>query len=489
MTKQGDELHFDLTGTSPQTDTDHNSTLPSTIAHLALALTNTLFWDVPWSDGKMRPVKISVPEGSILNCRYPAACGAAPRVGNVLVSTVCECVSKMLYASGRLDDVMASTTGNVAYAGGPGYFYGGHTRDGVPVAQGIYDIHGAGMGAAVHRDGVNTGGHMNIPSAGISDVERIEMQYPFLYFNRAHNRDGSGLGKYRGGLGSYRIYFIYGSQDCSADYKPYGGIAQGGFGLFGGYPTGKSSLRYMVQAGLELLDRVRQGEYPDREGMRDGAWGPVVHPQGVPERASLPEGSLLIDYVAGGGGFGDPLERDPESVLRDYGRGWVSRETSEKMHGVVFGREEKTVDSASTERERKRIREARSTGAKPTSGKTASISGSSRDGWRPVLRFHDALEIAANASTHAIRCVRCGHVFCGTDENYKLYALHRVIDLNDFMPDPLPSGEPYTGEYHEYFCPGCATQLQVDLFCPMLGGDPILWDIRIRLDGSAENSR
>src|SRR3990172_1321322 len=50
MTKEKDELRFDFTGSSPQTDTDHNSTLPSTIAHLALALTNTLFWDVPLID-------------------------------------------------------------------------------------------------------------------------------------------------------------------------------------------------------------------------------------------------------------------------------------------------------------------------------------------------------------------------------------------------------------------------------------------------------
>ena len=148
MTKKDDELHFDFTGTSPQTDTDHNSTLPSTVAHIALALTNTLFWDVPWSDGKMRPVKIHVPEGTILNCKYPAACGAAPRIGNVLVSTVCEGVAKMIYASGRYDDVNASTTGNLEFVGGPGYFYGGHTREGIPVAQGLYDIHGAGMGAA-----------------------------------------------------------------------------------------------------------------------------------------------------------------------------------------------------------------------------------------------------------------------------------------------------------------------------------------------------
>jgi N-methylhydantoinase B/oxoprolinase/acetone carboxylase alpha subunit len=108
----------------------------------------------------------------------------------------------MIYASGRYDDVNASTTGNLEFVGGPGYFYGGHTREGIAVAQGLYDIHGAGMGAAPHRDGVNTGGHMNIPSAGISDVERIEMQYPFLYFTRSHNPDGSGFGQNRGGLGS-----------------------------------------------------------------------------------------------------------------------------------------------------------------------------------------------------------------------------------------------------------------------------------------------
>jgi acetone carboxylase gamma subunit len=88
------------------------------------------------------------------------------------------------------------------------------------------------------------------------------------------------------------------------------------------------------------------------------------------------------------------------------------------------------------------------------------------------------LEIIGNGKQKAIRCSRCGHLYCKADENYKQYALHRILDLNDFMP-PLPTGEPYIGEYHIYSCPGCATQLQVDLFSPSLGGDPVLWDTRI----------
>ncbi len=478
MTKKGDELNFDFTGTSPQTDTDHNSTLPSTVAHLALALANGLFWDVPWSDGKMRPVKIHVPEGSILNCKYPAACGAGPRIGNVLVSTVCEAVAKMIYASGRYDDVNASTTGNLEFVGGPGYFYGGHTREGIAVAQGLYDIHGAGMGAAPHRDGVNTVGHMNIPSAGISDVERIEMQYPFLYFTRSHNPDGSGFGQYRGGLGSYRIYLIYGSQDCSVDYKPYGGVAQGGFGLSGGYPTGIGATRVMIEAGLEMLDRVRAGEYPTGDAMRAGQWGKSFLPAGVPERVALPEGSLLVDYVAGGGGFGDPIDRDPQAVLKDFGRGWVSRRIAERIYGVILSGDGKAVDMAATEARRQQIRDLRRRESERAADQDGDVLSPEPNRWRRLLKFHAALEIATDGKQKAIRCQRCGHLFCDAADNYKRYALHRVTPLSEIMP-PLPSGDPYIGEYHFYFCPGCATQLQVDMFSPTLGGDPILWDTRI----------
>jgi N-methylhydantoinase B len=477
MAKKDDELQFDFTGTSRQTDTDHNSTLPSTVAHIALALTNGLFWDVPWSDGKMRPVKIHVPEGTILNCKYPAACGAAPRIGNVLVSTVCEAVAKMIYSSRRYDDVNASTTGNLEFVGGPGYFYGGHTREGIPVAQGLYDIHGAGMGATPHRDGVNTGGHMNIPSAGISDIERIEMQYPFLYFTRAHNPDGSGFGQYRGGLGSYRIYLIYGSQDCSVDYKPYGGVAQGGFGLSGGYPTGIGANRVMIESGLGMLDKVRDGDYPTPQAMREGRWGKAFHPAGVPERIPIPEGSLLLDYVAGGGGFGDPIDRDPEAVLRDFVRGWVTRDTAERIYGVVLDPDGKTIDAAATEARRREIRDQRRR-EKSVSGTQSSLKVSSHKGGRSLVKFNATLEVAIDGSEKIIRCTRCSHVYCSARENYKLYALHRAVHLNEVMP-PLATGEPYIGEYHLYFCPGCATQLQVDLFSPALGGDPILWDARI----------
>jgi hypothetical protein len=219
--------------------------------------------------------------------------------------------------------------------------------------------------------------------------------------------------------------------------------------------------------------------------MRAGEWGKSFLPAGVPERIPLPEGSLLVDYVAGGGGFGDPLERDPQAVLKDFSRAWVTREIAERIYGVVLEPDGKGVDSPATEERRREMRETRKQGAAPVSGKTSALP-SDGDGWRPLLKFHAALEISANGKQKAIRCQRCGHLFCDAKDNYKLYALHHSIHLNEVMP-PLPSGEPFIGEYHIYLCPGCATQLQVDLFSPTLGGDAILWDTRIEANKIARH--
>jgi N-methylhydantoinase B len=475
MTKRGDELHLDFSGTSPQTAHDTNSTLPSTLAHIAIALTNTLFWDVPWSDGKLRPVKISVPEGSILNCKFPAACAAAPVIGGILVAAVCEATGKMLFAAGRHEDVTASWY-STWYEGGPGYIPAGHNREGVRTAMGIYDIHGSGLGATPARDGVNTGGHMNIPSGGISDVERIEMQYPLLYFARNHNKDGSGFGRFRGGLGTYRIFVVYGSKDYSNDFKPYGGIPQGAFGLFGGHPAGCGGLRAIFLTDANFFALVRAGDYPAQIDDVIGArWGELYLPEGNPGRVSLPELTLLCDYVASGGGYGDPLDRDPEKVARDVKTEMTSAEIARRIYGVVMDGENYAVDRDETANLRRQMRQQRITEAsllgrveKPPNG---ALKG--------TLRIHEYLEIGGNGYQKFIRCIRCGHVFCDAKDNYKKYSLRRIVPLNLVARYPLPSGGEYLGHYHEYICPGCATLLQVDLFCPALGGAEDLWDILI----------
>jgi len=73
MSKEDEDLALDFTGTSAEMTDSTNSTLAGTVAQIAVVMTDFLFWDVPWSDGRLRPVKIHVPEGSILNCTKPNA--------------------------------------------------------------------------------------------------------------------------------------------------------------------------------------------------------------------------------------------------------------------------------------------------------------------------------------------------------------------------------------------------------------------------------
>jgi N-methylhydantoinase B len=477
-TKRGEELTLDFSGSSGQLAGDQNSTLPSTLAHVAIALTNQLFWDVPWSDGRMRPVTVVVPEGTALHCRFPAACSRSPRIGQYVVEAVRDCLAKMLYAAGRREEVNASW-GSFWYLGGPGFFYGGHGPQGLPVPQGLYDIHGGGLGAAPTRDGVPSGGQANIPSGGISDVERIELQYPFVYLGRNHLSDGGGAGRWIGGAGTTRLALVHGSTDLTVDVVPYAGLPHGAAGLFGGYPTGLGGIRAMLEPSSVFPARLARGDGPTTAAEAlAGGWATIVQPAGH-GRAHVPEGWLISDFTQGGGGFGDPLDREPERVARDVSRRLVTLRAARLLHGVVLDATG-AVDEAATDRERAAIRAARLGGRAPAHA-VADRQAPTREG---AIRFHPVLEAgpAERGGPGDIRCVRCGATLGPADGDYKRGAARRDRPLEELGGRPMPDGSTYLAVLREYACPGCATLLAVDVWSEGLGGDQDLWDIELALD-------
>jgi N-methylhydantoinase B len=473
-TKEGDRLILDFTGCTPQTGDDVNSTLPSTQAHVAVALTNALFWDVPWNDGKMAPVEVRVEEGSILHCRFPAACLGAPRVGQALVAAVTDCTARMLYAAGMHDDVNAVWNG-LLYEGGPGFSSSGTNAEGIRVAGGLFDIHGGGAGAAPFRDGVDTAGHPNIPSGGINDIERIEMHYPFLYFTRNHVTDGAGYGKYRGGAGTQRIYMIYGSQDLHLDLRPYEGVPQACQGLFGGYPVGGGGLRALLDTDPAALQaRLARGEYPTtpRE-LLDGNWGTVRLPRpGERPRVHLPEYTIVADFVQSGGGFGDPLLRDPAAVAQDVRAGIYSPGVAAGVYGVVL--ENGSVSEEETRARREALLAERRAAAQPVDGERPQPR--TLDDARVLLRATEAVEIVAAAGGRFWRCHECHAELGPADATYKRQSLLRLTDLNAFAVERYPAPEGFNGVLREYLCPGCGRLQQVDLYTTTTGADPLIPD-------------
>ena len=219
------------------------------------------------------------------------------------------------------------------------------------------------------------------------------------------------------------------------------------------------------------MARLKTGSYPTQpEQIETEDWGTVSHPKEMRGRVALPEFCIVADFVAGGSGYGDPLDREPERVARDVRVGIVSPHVANEVYGVVLRREHCLPDGEATEKRRREIRENRWCEGKAGSGSTPGLSESVRGlaGWKEIRRFHECLAVMQRNTVQVIGCVRCGHLFCEAKDNYKRFAVRRTRDLLDLAHCAVPSGETYIGGYHEYCCPGCATLLQVDTFCSLL---------------------
>jgi N-methylhydantoinase B len=267
---------------------------------------------------------------------------------------------------------------------------------------------------------------------------------------------------------------VRGSGDLTVDYAPYAGLPHGAFGLFGGYPDGVGGLRAILEPGPGFGEALARGSYPTvaTEVTDDGAGARVSLPPAGAGRVPVPEGHLLSDFTQGGGGYGDPLDREPEGVARDVRRHIVSRRVAELIYGVRL-HEGGEVDAAGTEERRVEIRAERRTGVRAVTTPPEPTP----DG--PTLRFHEALDIVGRGAGAAVRCRRCGACLGPATDNYKRHALRRDRELAELAGRPTPDGSPYLAVLREYACPGCATLLQVDVWCASLGGEEDLWDIRI----------
>ena len=479
MTKESEEIIFDCTGTSPQNEDSLNCTLPGTWGQLYVALSSQLFWNIPWNGGMVAPVKLIAPEGTVLNCRFPAACGWAPTIGGMFTAAASECIAKMLYAAGRHEDVNASWYGQGSY-GGPGIWYGGHNQYGGMVGQGIYDFHGSGLGAAPFRDGVPSGGHMNNPTIGISDVENIEMQYPLLYLTRNHLCDSGGFGKFNGGMSLQRVIVVYGSKDLTVDYKPYDSIPSG-WGMFGGYPTGIMRIKALFRT-KDLRSKFGQSRYPTTIDEVISGWGELEIPRiSALERVHVREYDILVDPVQNGSGYGDPLDREPSRVLEDIRNLAVSLQTAEQVYGVIADPATLALEEGETETRRRQIRQERLRESSPARLQARPVDGVGETEAKRVGNIHEYLEVVERAGIKIIRCRKCQTEFGHIGENYKAYTRCRARPVRSIWLGEAATGPLHEVFYREYICPTCATLLEVDTYYPLLDEEEPVWDIRIRL--------
>jgi N-methylhydantoinase B len=317
------ELFADFTGSSPQVAGATNvgpALAPSAVFTIAKAFLDP---KVPINHGSFAPIKVLAPEGSFINARYPAPCGGMAEVKFLIESVVAGAFSQAL--SDR-------SVGDLKGGANHTHIAGFRPASGERFI--LYEWPAGGTGASDGTDGSNavrtyTEGDFN----SIQSAEAIEAAFP-LRVERCEIRQGScGDGKFRGGFGLRREIRVLCQMATLSVLSEKNVIAP--YGVAGGRSSWPNRFR-VVRDGIE------------------------IEPSRVPGKVSgfaLRAGDIVRSETAGGGGFGDPLDRDPERVRQDVCDGYLNRRQVRERYGVVLGKT-LAIDGATGD-ERSRLRRAR----------------------------------------------------------------------------------------------------------------------------------
>ena len=292
ITKKGDTIHADWTGSSPASPRGINVVLNYTHAYVTYALKCALCPEVPNNEGSFRPVTVTAPPGSLLNALPPAPVAGRHVIGHFLPGIVFGALAPVL--PGR---VIAEGAANIWATQ-----LTGENRDGGSFTYVWFSC--GGTGARPTSDGIHTtafpSGIMGVP------VEVIESVAPLLVHRREIAADSGGPGRFRGGCGQYM-------EVGALTGKPYnlGPIFDRTRIPAEGYAGGGQGARGAItlSGGRELQDKSQVALAPD-------------------ERFTL--------QLPGGGGYYDPFTRDPAAVLDDVLDEFVSVASAAREYGVVI---------------------------------------------------------------------------------------------------------------------------------------------------------
>ncbi len=317
ITVKDGEIDFDYSETDPQTDGFVNGTYTSSASATLLTFLQMVNPDIPHNDGMVRPVKINIPEGTILNARYPAATTfgnhLCPPNADAIIRALSQAIPKRVTAG--WNQLLCYLTSG----------YDTRKKDNY-VDIGFMGLKG-GSGATRGVDGYDHIGMIDA-SGGVldQDYEMFEQQTPHLLLNHEFWPDSAGAGRWRGGLGVETRFRIGGEKTKVVTFGD--GDVEPPFGLFGGKGA--------------TLNKIEL-RYPD---------GRVYKTTSKDLVENVPSGTVLFQQAGGGGGYGNPYLRDPARVAEEVKNGIISIQKARQDYGVVI--DPKTFEASSKETEKLR---------------------------------------------------------------------------------------------------------------------------------------
>ena len=301
LTKRADGVVADFTGTDQQAGAPINSTLACTKAAVIAALLTTTDPETPLNAGVVDRISVIAPPGTLVNPTFPApAFGASADGCNRVAETVLRALAQL--APDRVHAGSYSTGNNVTG--------GGNDPDGQPFLW--YSYQAGGCGAVSGQDGNAAEWHLMANSKNES-MEVWETRYPLEHLSFRLIEDSGGAGRWRGGLGTERRIRVLEPTRLSGISDHHFTGAHGLMGAGEGLPNGFAVERNGERATLQELFQLRSPS----------------------KFANLPllAGDVFVSVQGGGGGYGDPSERDVEAVCDDVREGYVTVEEATRLYG------------------------------------------------------------------------------------------------------------------------------------------------------------
>jgi N-methylhydantoinase B len=349
LTKTGTHLHFDFTGTTAQSGMI-NCPYSGLHAGLIAGIILNLCADIPWATGGLwRCISVTSQPGTLNNAEFPAAVGnGSVGSGFATINAVESSLSQMADSSDGLN--------NHTHANGCGTWdlcvLAGLDQHGHPFTTMLTDAMGAGTGAATYGDGVDTGGILGMPMGRMPDVEMTEFSAPLLYLWRREEPDSGGPGMYRGGVTASLALIPHDTDIPMAQVVSGTGKAVSqNIGAVGGYP-GNSQLDIAVR-NANARELLASGTIPSSIEEMGGNHEVLS----CREEATLGPNDVHFMIWQGGGGYGDPLLRDPDKVAADVAELRVSEATARDIYGVVL--QDLAADHTATAAQRAAVRAQR----------------------------------------------------------------------------------------------------------------------------------
>jgi N-methylhydantoinase B len=364
-TKEKDELTLDFSGTSEANKGPVNCMIWGTWGNIFVAIASQLFWEIPGNAGMIRPLKLIAPEGSLVNVQFLSPCVMCPPMpGHHISNVVTTIIAKMYYTNKKYWGDINAPWVATSWVGA---FWGGMTQHGYMSAGMFGDSWARGTGAGIDEgrgDGCDTGAFQMTVESCIPDVEMNELMYPFLYLWRREEMDTAAPGRWRGGASVSFAVVPHNTPSVTIAFRGTGKYAQQGQSLDGAYPPsfGRSGSVAIVELN-HLKEEMAKGAKPDNvEDFKEyiaKTGGQFWYVNPFEPSQPITQDDVILSLNCGGGGVGDPLDREPSRVVADLGMNIFSMEMAREIFGVVVDQARGEVDEEATRIKREEIRARR----------------------------------------------------------------------------------------------------------------------------------